>query len=71
MVQVSSYAVKRYREMMTGSVDKNDAKDCVSITYLMRQGFVESYHLRGLQEENLAGLVLINEHLKARRAQLL
>jgi transposase len=70
VVQVSSYSVKRYREMMTGSVDKNDAKDCVSIAYLMRQGFVEYYHLRGLQEENLAGLVLINEHLKARRAQL-
>jgi transposase len=70
VVQVSSYAVKRQREMMTGSVDKNDAKDCVSIAYLMRQGIVEYYHLRGLQEESLAGLVLINEHLKARRTQL-
>jgi transposase len=70
VVQVSSYAVKRHREMMTGSVDKNDAKDCVSIAYLIRQGFVEYYHLKSLQEESLSGLVLLNEHLKARRTQL-
>jgi transposase len=70
VVQVNSVAVKRHREMMTGSVDKNDAKDAVSIAYLIRQGFVEYYHLRGLEEEDLAGLVLINEHLKARRTQL-
>ena len=70
VVQVSSVAVKRHREMMTNSVDKNDAKDCISIAYLIRQGFVEYYHLRSLQEEDLAGLVLINEHLKARRTQL-
>jgi len=70
IVQVSSVAVKRHREMMTGSVDKNDAKDCVSIAYLIRQGFVEYYHMRSLEEEDLCGLVLINEHLKARRTQL-
>lgn len=70
VVQVSSVAVKRHREMMTGSVDKNDAKDCVSIAYLIRQGFVEYYHMRSLEEEDLCGLVLLNEHLKARRTQL-
>jgi len=70
VVQVRSYAVKRHREMMTGSVDKNDAKDCVSIAYLIRQGFVEFYHLPRLEQENLTGLVLLNEHLKARRTQL-
>lgn len=70
VVQVSSYAVKRQREMMTGSTDKNDAKDSVSIAYLIRQGFVEFYHLPRLEQENLSGLVLLNEHLKARRTQL-
>jgi transposase len=70
VVQVSSVAVKRHREMMTGSVDKNDPKDCVSIAYLVRQGFVEYYHMRSLEEEDLCGLVLLNEHLKARRSQL-
>jgi transposase len=70
VVQVSSVAVKRHREMMTGSVDKNDAKDCVSIAYLIRQGFVEYYHMRSLEEEDLCGLVLLNEHLKGRRTQL-
>jgi len=70
VVQVSSVAVKRHRELMTGSVDKNDAKDCVSIAYLVRQGFVEYYHMRSLEEEDLCGLVLLNEHLKARRTQL-
>lgn len=70
VVQVSSYAVKRQRELMTGSSDKNDAKDSVSIAYLIRQGFVEFYHLPRLEQENLAGLVLLNEHLKARRTQL-
>lgn len=70
VVQVSSYAVKRQRELMTGSTDKNDAKDSVSIAYLIRQGFVEFYHLPRLEQENLAGLVLLNEHLKARRTQL-
>jgi len=70
VVQVSSYAAKRHREMMTGSVDKNDQKDCVAIAYLIRQGFVEYYHLKSLEEENLSGLVLLNEHLKARRTQL-
>jgi transposase len=70
VVQVSSYAVKRHREMMTGSVDKNDAKDCVSIAYLIRQGFVEYYYMRSLEEEDLAGLVILNEHLKDRRTQL-
>jgi len=70
VVQVNSVAVKRHREMMTGSVDKNDAKDCVSIAYLMRQGYVDYYHLRSIEEENLHGLVLLNEHLKARRTQL-
>jgi transposase len=70
IVQVSSYAVKRHREMMTGSVDKNDAKDCVSVAYLMREGFVEYYELRGLEDEDLGVLVLLNEHLKARRMQL-
>lgn len=70
VVQVSSYAAKRHRELMTGSTDKNDQKDCVAIAYLMRQGFVEYYHLKTLEEENLSGLVLLNEHLKARRARL-
>ena len=70
IVQVSSYAVKRHREMMTGSVDKNDAKDCVSIAYLMREGFVEYYELKSLEDEDLTVLVLLNEHLKARRTQL-
>ena len=70
VAQVSSYAVKRQRELMTGSVDKNDLKDCVTIAYLIRQGFVEYYHLPSLEQENLAGLVLINEHLKKRRTQL-
>jgi transposase len=36
----------------------------------MRQGFVQYYHLRGLAEESLAGLVHLNEHLKKRRTQL-
>lgn len=70
VVQVNSVAVKRHREMMTGSVDKNDPKDCTSIAYLIRQGFVEYYYLRSLSEEDLAGLVRLNEHLKARRTQL-
>jgi len=70
VVQVSSVAVKRHREMMTGSVDKNDPKDAVSIAYLIRQGFVEYYYLRSLSQEDLAGLVRLNEHLKARRTQL-
>jgi len=70
IVQVSSYSVKRHREMMTRSVDKNDAKDCVSIAYLMREGFVEYYELRSLEDEDLAVLVLLNEHLKARKTQL-
>jgi len=70
IVQVSSYAVKRHREMMTGSVDKNDAKDCVSIAYLMREGFVEYYEIKSLEDEDLSVLVLLNEHLKARRTAL-
>jgi len=70
VVQVDSYVAKRQRELMTGSVDKNDAKDCVAIAFLMRQGFVQYYHLRGLKEESLVGLVHLNEHLKKRRTQL-
>lgn len=70
VVQVNSVAVKRHREIMTGSVDKNDSKDCLAIAYLIRQGFVDYYYLRSLQEEDLSGLVLLNEHLKARRTQL-
>ena len=61
VVQVNSVAVKRHREMMTGSVDKNDPKDATSIAYLIRQGFVEYYYLRSLSEEDLAGLVRLNE----------
>jgi transposase len=70
VVQVDGFAAKRQRELMTSSVDKNDAKDCVAIAFLMRQGFVQYYHLRGLKEENLQGLVRLNEHLKKRRTQL-
>jgi len=70
VVQVDSFVAKRQRELMTGSVDKNDAKDCVAIAFLMRQGFVQYYHLRGLKEESLVGLVRLNEHLKKRRTQL-
>jgi transposase len=70
VVQVSSYSVKQYREIMTGSSDKNDAKDCVSVASLVHQGHIEYYHLKSLSEERLSGLVLINEHLKARRSQL-
>lgn len=70
VVQVDSFVAKRQREIMTGSVDKNDSKDCVAIAFLMRQGFVQYYHLRGLAEESLAGLVHLNEHLKKRRTQL-
>ena len=70
VVQVDSFVAKRQRELMTGSFDKNDAKDCVAIAFLMRQGFVQYYNLRGLKEENLVGLVRLNEHLKKRRTQL-
>jgi transposase len=70
VAQVDSFAVKRQRELMTGSVDKNDVKDSMTIAYLIRQGFVQYYHLRSLEEEDLAGLVLLNEHLKKRRTQL-
>jgi transposase len=70
VVQVDSFVAKRQRELMTGSVDKNDAKDCVAIAFLVRQGFVKYYHLRGLKEESLVGLVQLNEHLKKRRTQL-
>jgi transposase len=70
VVQVDSFVAKRQRELMTGSVDKNDSKDCVAIAFLMRQGFVQYYHLRGLEQENLVGLVHLNEHLKKRRTQL-
>lgn len=70
VVQVDSRAAKRQRELMTNSVDKNDPKDCVAIAFLIRQGFVSYYHIRGLEEETLAGLVLLNEHLKKRRTQL-
>ena len=37
VVQVSSYAAKRQRELMTGSVDKNDAKDCVVFAVLSKR----------------------------------
>ena len=70
VVQVKSYAVKRHREMVTGSVDKNDMKDCLSIAYLIQQGHVSYYQLKSISEEDLSGLVLINEHLKVRRRQL-
>jgi len=70
VVQVDSFAVKRQREMINRSFDKNDAKDCLSIAYLIRQGYVSFYHCRSLEEEKLSGLVLINEHLKKRRSQL-
>jgi len=70
VVQVKSYAVKRHREMITGSVDKNDMKDCLSVAYLVQQGHIDYYQLKTVSEEDVSGLVLLNEHLKARRRQL-